>query len=255
MTASSPPESTWYRPAQRVPARNQVVRIRTRSGQIWSAAFQVAYTEDWPAGVSWNIGGGRAPLRFSDVSAWTDVPEKKAGPAEVDPTPAIVREAVDEIEHTRDVLALLPPDRLRWAPHPDIPSLQVIAWRLVRTVQRISWIASRDEVDRSVLPRIQPMRTPELIADTFSEVTAQAEEALSSLTADDLRQAWTLLDEGIQVVDMPRGDVLRSFGIRPLVYHRAEMCLLLTALDLTPPHPYPEWELHPELERRIRAAS
>ena len=249
MTDLPPTDPVWHNPRYRLPKRNQTVRVRTKAGITRLARFLVAYTDDWPTGASWDIDKQLAPLRFGDVTAWTDALAEEL--AEEPQDPAIVREVLNEIEHTRDLLALLPPDQLDWTPHPDIPSLQVLAWRLVRIVQRIQWIASREEVERSVLPRLDALNTPADVADTFSTLADDAIEILPSLDADALRQTWKLTDRGLVVVELPRGDVLRAFGVRPLVYHRAEMGLLLTALNRTPPHPYPEWELHPELELRV----
>ena len=239
----APAPSRWLDPARHVPRRDEAVHIRTRSGHLSQARFRVDHTDRWPSGVSWVLATGNEALPFDRVTAWAPL-AGLARPSDAE-EPAIVRDLLTEIERTRDVLDALPPDHLGWTPHPEVASAQVLAWRLVRVVQRIRWIAARDHVELSVLPRLALPQSPEEIAETYAAAAAKARDVLPTLTAATLRAPWVLTDEGVEAVRVPRGDALRAFGVRPLVYHRAEMGVLLAALGRPVPHPYPEWRLAP----------
>ena len=250
--------ANWYRPTDRVPRQGQDVRIWTRRGVDRVARFSVTHTDDWPSGASWIVGAGLDALPFEAVEGWSPDPETAyptprspvphpvpAEPAPEAPEPAgppaILREVVAEVGLTGDVLRRLPATSLDWSPHPSIPSLHVLALRLVRLVARIEWVMDLDSVELLFEPDLPHLAEPDEILATFAANAKTVGALADRLTADDLRAPWALERDGQPVARLPRGDALRQFGLSPLVYHRGEAALLMTALGARVPPPCPLW--------------
>ena len=245
------PDSDWYAPSDRIPRQDQTVRVLTFRGVDHEAQFVVAHTDDWPSGASWALANGRAVLPFTDVVSWS--PDRTARPPRpesdeeqtsrdgVPDTPAILREIVTEVERTGTVLRLLPPDHLDWSPHPDIPSMRTLGLRLVRIVARIGWMLDLEEIEQAFEPDLPDLRTVHEIVDTYAANEADVRRLALKTTPDDLRAPWTLARHDRPVARTTRGGALRLFGLTPIVYHRAEIALMLTAFGLPAPHPYPLW--------------
>jgi hypothetical protein len=229
------------------------------------ATFVVEHTRDWPSGASWALANGHAILPFSAVRSWSPDPDAEAPAAvstEPDPSPdeepeapeeaaprepAIVRELAEEIDRTGALLRMMPPTQLDWSPHPDLPTLRTLARRLIRIVARIRWIVELDVVELSFEPDLPELGSLADLTDTYDASAATAAELTPALTGAALRETWRLERNGVAVVQHTRGEALRAYGLRPLVYHQAEIALLLTAMELPVPHPYPTWQFAEEV--------
>ncbi|WP_420457358.1 hypothetical protein [Rubrivirga sp.] len=265
--ASAP---TWYDATARVPRRGQVVRVLTATGVDHVAQFLVHHTEAWPSGAAWSLGQSRAWLPFADVVAWSPDPEARpqqdrrhqdrrrasatamavtaaavaaAGPDADEPPqrPAVLDELRTEIRRTRAVLTLIPAECMDWTPYPSLPSLRVLALRLVRIVARVGWILEFDEVELSFEPTADDLAAVTDLVAAYHANEREVEALMDGVGAGALRAPWCLQENGEPVARMTRGDALRQLGLTPIVYHRGETALLLTALGLHPPHPYPVW--------------
>ena len=250
----------WYDPAHRVPRRDQVVRVHTRTGVDHVAQFVVNHTDDWPSGASWSLGNDHAWLPFADVERWSPDPQARppGRPPAPDPAtslahsltpagaPAIVAEIQTEIRRSSALLRLIPPDHIDWSPSPSLPTLRVLAQRLVRIAARISWILEFDEVELAFEPTSSDLAA---VTDLVASYDANVDAILALMETTDgasLRAPWELLEHGEPVARMPRGTALRELGITPTVYHRGEAAMLLASLGVTPPHPYPVWAFKDE---------
>ncbi|WP_412067885.1 DinB family protein [Rubrivirga sp. IMCC43871] len=227
--------------------------MKTASGHFPVARFEVAYTEDWPAGASWVLGPEQH-LPFGGVVAWSpdvDAPPPPPDPEQVEepgpealappPPNALGVELRVEVERTKDVLRLLPQNLMDWSPHPDIPTLSTLALRTVRIAARIGWMLDLDEVELSFEPDVPEFETVDQIFVSYSANAEEVASLLADLDADRLSQAWRLVRNGGLVAEMPRGNALRWYGLTPLIHHRAEISIMLRALGIHPPHLYPGW--------------
>ena len=248
---SVPATSAWFSPSSRVPRQDQVVRVLTVRGVDHEAQFAVAHTDDWPSGAAWALTNGRASLPFSDVALWSPDPtatppratdDDDAG-AEAAPEgpPAILAEVVAEVERTGTILRLLPGTHLEWSPHPDIPDLKTLSLRLVRIVARIAWILDLDEVELAFEPDLPDFTSVNDIVETYAANEADVRRLAATTDAAALRAPWALERNAASLARLSRGAALRGFGLTPIVYHRAEIALMLTALGVRVPHPYPLW--------------
>ncbi len=240
----------WYNPADRVPRRDQMVRVLTRHGVDHRAQFLVTHTDSWPSGAAWLVSNGREALTFAEVVSWSPDPNtpppKRSPQGKAEPPgqrPAILNEVLIEVERTGTLLRLLPSGQLDWSPHPDIPTLRLLSYRLVRIVARIGWILDLDRVEVLFEPDLPELQSPEEVIATYAANESDVQKYAVSLTAQDLRAPWLLERNGASLAHLPRGDALRTFGLTPLVYHRGELALLLTALGIRVPRPYPLWPI------------
>lgn len=242
----------WFDPSTQIPRRDQIVRVLTQHGTDHAAQFVVIHTNEWPSGASWSVRGSGETIPFAEAVAWYPDPEARPprdGPERPDATtgsaplvrPALFDEVLTEVERTGAILRLLPVEPIDWSPHPDIPNLRVLAQRLVRIAARIGWILELDGVELSFEPDLPDLRSPEEIVKTFDANAGTLRELTDRLDGEALRAPWLLERNGVQVTRIPRGNALRLFGLTPLVYHRAEVALLLTAMGIPVPHPYPLW--------------
>lgn len=240
----------WHDPAAVIPRKDQVVRILTARGVDHTAQFVVVHTSAWPSGAWWAVQNGQVTLPFAEVVAWSPDVEARDGLADradggvgrvLAPRPALIGEVLAEVGRTGNIIRLVPPDFADWTPHADVPPLRVLSWRLVRIVARIGWILELDTVELLFEPDVPETRSPEEVIATYAANERSVAEVAEGLDADALRAPWRLERNGELLVEMPRGDALRSFGLTPLVYHRGEAGLLLTALGVRVPHTYPLW--------------
>ncbi|MDT0632913.1 hypothetical protein [Rubrivirga litoralis] len=249
MTAA-PPRPTvppgWHDTAAAVPRRDQTVRVLTRYGADHQAQFVVAFTADWPQGVWWSIQNGRVTIPFADIVAWSPDPEARpprpAPASEPDgPRPALVGEVLAEVGKVGGLIRLIPEASADWTPHPGVASPRTLAWRLAQVVARLELVFALDAVELGLEPAA-PEAGPLREADaTYGANARAAAEAAARATAASLRAPWQLERGGVAVATMPRGNAVRAFGMAPLVYHRGELGVLLTALGVHVPHPYPLW--------------
>ena len=255
----------WFSPRERVPRRDQPVRIWTVDGVDRAARFAVAHTDDWPSGAGWAVHNGQELLPFASVQSWSpdpdtprpapppaaapapEPPPPEPEPAPASPTPAIARELVVQVEHVGRLLRRLPEPHLGWTPHPMVPPLGVLALRLVRVVARMDWILDLDYLEILFEPDLPQFATVNEIVSTFDANASSVKSLAGALTADALRQPWRLERDGQVVSDVPRGDALRTFGLTPLAYYRGEAALMMSALGVDLPLPDPVWRFkdHP----------
>ncbi|MEM0961348.1 MAG: hypothetical protein AAGK21_02250 [Bacteroidota bacterium] len=233
------------------------------TGVAQEAIFEVVHTENWPSGASWEFTNGHASLPFTDVRAWSPDPTAQppahqaqtsrvapsgGGTAQLGgaPAPAIVKETIEQIDLTATVLRMMPSNQYDWSPHPEIATLRTLSRRLVRIVARIGWILDLEAVELSFEPDLPDFDDADTAIMTYSANADMVRDLLPNITAETLRRPWRLERNGVVIETMPCGGALRRFGITPIVYHRGEAAVLLTALGQRAPHPYPLWAFQDE---------
>jgi len=231
------------------------VRILTLQGVSHDAEFEVEFTEDWPEGVSWRLSSGEFAIPFSDVVVWSPDPAATPAPAVVAAAaraaplepgavpPAITFEIEHELGQTEAVLRCIPAGHLDWTPHPAVPTLRALGERLVRIVARIGWILELDALDLAFEPVLERADGLEDILTAYQANEEVVRTLARAVTGALLRAPWTLDRNGSPVASVTRGEALRRYGLTPVVYHRGEIGLMLAAIGVPAPHPYPEWTL------------
>lgn len=252
----------WNRLEDRIPRRNQRVRIVKANGLDLEAQFEVAHTSNWPSGASWRVGGQEATLPFEDVVAWSlnatvpladavsgDAPQVYARSLEA----RILQEVSLDIRQTRQLLQLIPPRFLDWTPKPHVASIRAHARRLVAVVARTQWILDLDEVEDYLEPEVPALEGLPEILRAFDAKAAAVEERVEASMEQDLAAPWRLMRNGHLLVELPRGNALQEFSLTPLAYSRGALALLLSALGVPTPSPDPIWGNRDDTERHTGA--
>lgn len=110
----------------------------------------------------------------------------------------------------------------------------------------MGWILELDTLELMFEPDLPEFAEPGAIAETYAANAETVRKLALTLTGANLNEPWTLERNGVIVAEMARGEALRQFGLTPIVYHRGEAAVLITALGLKAPHPYPLWAFKDE---------
>ncbi len=243
----------WFDPQQRVPRRNERVRIRRASGVEHLATFTVQHTEDWPAGASWALDLSDAALPFYEVVAWraydpardAAVPPPPVSAVRPLPVPALGVELVQEVALTRLALDALPDGdgALDWRPSETMPSLGALAADVAALVGRMVTILERDYFDAATEVAEPAPPSKEAVLTTFAWHAQRVLDLVPTTTADRLRAPWTLYRNDQATFTRPRGDVLRRLAVSPLVHTRGQLVLLLHRYGVAVTPFYAPWAL------------
>lgn len=240
----------WYRLEERIPRRNERVRIVKANGLDMEARFEVAYTSNWPSGASWRVASQEAALPFSDVIAWSlnattslaDAVVTEASPAPESDTDAWLLQALrHDIEQTQQLLRRIPPSHIDWSPRSGVPSMRALSLRLISIVARTEWILDLDVVEAYLEPEVPDLPGLSEIVYTFDANAASVVELLGSGTGVDLSAPWRLERNGHLLVELSRANALQEFSLSSLAYHRGALSLLLSALGVPVPPSDPIW--------------
>ena len=155
---------------------------------------------------------------------------------------ALLPEFDHETAGVRTTLERVPADRLDWKPHPKSGSMGWLAGHLANLPSWAVLTINRDELD--MLPGGKPLDSPPPPADTaelvatFDRNAAAARAAIASATDADLFQPWSLLQNGVILMTLPKVAVLRSFVFNHLIHHRAQLGVYLRLNDVPVPSLY-----------------
>ena len=76
------------------------------------------------------------------------------------------------------------------------------------------------------------------LLEAFDKNVAAARAAIAGASDEHLRQNWTLLKGGQELMTLPRVSVLRSFVLNHLIHHRAQLGVYLRLNDVPVPAIY-----------------
>ena len=90
--------------------------------------------------------------------------------------------------------------------------------------------------NRSPFP--QPPADNAALVATFDRNAAAARAAIAGASDSDLFRPWSLLQNGVTLMTMPKVAVLRSFVLNHLIHHRAQLGVYLRLNDIAVPSLY-----------------
>ena len=147
-----------------------------------------------------------------------------------------------EIDGARRTLERVPDERLTWSPHPKSGTMGWLAGHLANVPAWAALTVGGDALDLAPggkpLPQPpQPQSSADLVA-TLDRHAAEARAAIAAASDEDLLKPWSLLQNGQEVMTMPRLDVLRRFVLNHLIHHRAQLGVYLRLNDIPVPSIY-----------------
>ena len=147
-----------------------------------------------------------------------------------------------EVAGVRATLERVPDDKLDWKPHQKSGSMGWLAGHLANLPTWAVLTVEQDELD--LLPGGKPLDQPpppvdsaDLVA-TLDRNAAAARTAIAGAGDADLLRPWSLLQNGVTLMTLPKVAVLRNFVFNHLVHHRAQLGVYLRLNDIPVPPLY-----------------
>ncbi len=147
-----------------------------------------------------------------------------------------------EVAGVRKTLERVPADKLDWKPHPKSGSMGWLAGHLANLPTWAVLTIEQDELD--MVPGGKPLAQPPPPADSAALVAAldrnaaAARAAIAGAGDADLFRPWSLLQNGVTIMTLPKVAVLRSFVFNHLIHHRAQLGVYLRLNDIALPSLY-----------------
>ena len=153
-------------------------------------------------------------------------------------TDALLAEFEHEMKTTRRLLERVPADRGDWKPHDKSSSLSQLVLHIANIPFWLTTTLKRTELDAAAPGEKRSLTSTEALLAEFDRKVADAREALTAATADDLKVPWTLRAGDHVVFTMPRAVTLRTFVMNHLIHHRGQLTVYLRLLDVPLPSSY-----------------
>jgi uncharacterized damage-inducible protein DinB len=148
----------------------------------------------------------------------------------------------NEMLNTRKVLERVPDEKWNWKPHDKSGTVGWLASHVGNLPGWATMTLQTEELDYA--PVNGPSYTPpkitnrkELLAE-FDKNVAEAREAISKATDQDMMKGWKLLAGGKEIFTMPRVACLRGMVFNHLIHHRAQLTVYYRLLDVAVPGLY-----------------
>ena len=147
-----------------------------------------------------------------------------------------------EVVGVRKTLERVPADKLDWKPHPKSGSMGWLVGHLANLPTWAVLTIEQDELDMvpggKPLPQAPPpTHAAELVATLDRNATA-ARAAIAGASDADLLRPWSLLQNGVTIMTLPKVAVLRGFVFNHLIHHRAQLGVYLRLNDIAVPSLY-----------------
>src|SRR5215831_6081532 len=146
-----------------------------------------------------------------------------------------------EAVRTQHALERVPEGRDYWKPHEKSMPLGRLAGLVATMPSWIAMIINRDNLDLNPPGgsnfEQKQLRTAAELVQAHNEGVAQAREALTKTTEENLQKPWQLLVSG-QVVSEQRRDVVLRDTFMHLAHHRGQLTVYLRLNDVPVPAIY-----------------
>ena len=155
---------------------------------------------------------------------------------------ALLPEFDQEVVGIRKTLERVPEEKFGWKPHAKSMTMGDLATHLATI---LGWTATAvDTESLDLAPGGKPMAGPapvksrQELLETFDKNAAAARKAIAGAADAHLLKPWTLLNNGKQVLTLPRIAVLRTFMMNHAIHHRAQLGVYLRLNDVPVPSIY-----------------
>jgi uncharacterized damage-inducible protein DinB len=151
----------------------------------------------------------------------------------------LLSEFCAESQITRRFLERLPEDKLTWRPHEKSMTAGQLALHIAASPAGIIQMALKDEFPLSDIPqsREQPAR-PQEVMEAFERSVAAVEEHLPTISDEQMQAPWRLVDNGRELLVMPRAVMLRTILFNHIYHHRGQFGVYLRLVGATVPSAY-----------------
>jgi uncharacterized damage-inducible protein DinB len=150
----------------------------------------------------------------------------------------ILKELERESISTIKLFERLPNAQLDWRPHPKSKSLGDLAWHLATIPKRIATMLQASSFDMSTArPAARPESSAAII-DAFRSNLDETKAMLSAMDDDVLRERFTMIRDGREVIAMPKIGFIRTVMLNHSYHHRGQLTVYLRLLGVPLPPVY-----------------
>jgi uncharacterized damage-inducible protein DinB len=150
----------------------------------------------------------------------------------------LIRELEEETTTTRKMLALVPTDKIDWAPHEKSMKLGPLATHIAELPAWISMAFNMDEIDFAV-NSWEPKKVSSAgeILEIFEKSLLDAKTQLIEANTSKLGERWAMRHGEMVLWDTDRWGVVRM-TISQIIHHRAQLGVYLRLLNIPIPGSY-----------------
>ena len=150
----------------------------------------------------------------------------------------LLAELEQEAETTQRVLERIPQEHLSWRPHPKSMSLGQLALHVATVPGNVAELAARDLVPYPPSFGQPEAATASELVPALAESVAKARRALGSYDDAKMGAMWRLLNDGREIMAMPRVAFVRAIMLNHWYHHRGQLLVYLRLLNLPVPSVY-----------------
>lgn len=152
---------------------------------------------------------------------------------------SFIHELKQEAVATRNLLALVPFDKLDFKPHEKSMSLKSLSTHVAEISGWWKECVVNDELDFSKMDyKPKEFKTVDELLAYFDDLTEKAISILSNVTEDDLMKPWTMRNAEQIYFTAPKVGVVRTWCLNHLYHHRGQLTVYLRLLDVPLPSVY-----------------
>jgi uncharacterized damage-inducible protein DinB len=143
-----------------------------------------------------------------------------------------------EMANTRKLLERVPDGKFDYRPHEKSMTLGRLAGHVAEVPSYATATIRMDKLELTGSEKpFHPTSKKELL-ESFDKYVAEARQAISSVSDEDLGKVWSLRFGGKDVFSMPRVAVLRGMVMNHLIHHRAQLQVYLRLNNVEIPGMY-----------------
>jgi uncharacterized damage-inducible protein DinB len=154
-------------------------------------------------------------------------------------TQSLIRELEQEAATTRRLLAIVPTEKLEWAPHAKSMTLGQLAMHIANIPGNVTKMIHSDGMDvrNAKFAPPQPKSTEEIVS-SFDSAMENALEILKSWDEVHAGGPWRMSKGEEEVFTLPRTAVARTIMLNHWYHHRGQLTVYLRLLDVPLPVTY-----------------
>ncbi len=149
----------------------------------------------------------------------------------------LIQEFDHEIANTRKTLERVPAEKWDWKPQAKSGTLGWLAGHIA-TLPGFGTVIIKTpalELSGANIPRVEKHA---MLVDTLDKTAQEARAALAGVSDEQLRQSWTLKNNGQTIFTLPRYHALRAMCFNHLIHHRAQLTMYFRQLGVPVPALY-----------------
>lgn len=151
----------------------------------------------------------------------------------------LLAELVHEAQTTKKFLALVPSDKLDWAPHEKSMKLGPLAQHIAEIHGWAKEIIAADELDFATMEyKPEPIKDANDAVARMEKGLAVSKDLLSAASNEDMGKPWTMR-QGEQIFfTLPKQVVYRTWVLNHIIHHRAQLGVYYRLLGIAVPGSY-----------------